>query len=482
MISARFAKWNLIGVSIALTILFLSISPTAEASEWQRFFARLHPAYVHVPMGILLFGLILTILKALRWLKDGDNMINIALVVGSWGGLQAIAAGSWLGQLSGYPPDVLFLHKMLGYSVTLLSAVLVYVHFKSPKPALVHGGWGILMLALVVGGDLGGSMTHGEGFVTEYAPAIARDILGHPDPMNERFELSTPTLTSVYDGIIAPIFSQKCTSCHGEDRDRNRLRLHSRESISNHKGDEPLIVEGHPEESLLIQRISLPEGHEDQMPPPLNARPLSHADVELLIWWVAEGASFDALIADVAIPPHIVTILEAYGLSEIRRGIFALDVSLPDSNAVAALRLTGASVDPLTSDSPFLSVRCGSNAKCFSGDELGTLGPHIAWLDLSASTVSDSDLAVLGELPHMTRLDLSGTGIDGAGLSSITDLEFLEYVNLYDTRMSDDALEHLAAVPTLTAVYLWQTAVTPEGVLELRNAIPEARINTGETN
>ena len=482
MISARFAKWNLIGISIALAILFLSISPSAEASEWQRFFARLHPAYVHAPIGILLFGFILTILKAFGWLKDGDNMINIALVAGSWGALQAIAAGSWLGQLSGYPPDVLFLHKMLGYSVALLSAVLVYVRFNAPKPALVYGGWGVLMLALVIGSDQGGQMTHGEGFVTEYAPEIARNVLGHPDPMNERFELSTPTLTSVYEGIIAPIFTQKCTSCHGEDRDRNRLRLHSPESISNHKGEEPLIVEGHPEESLLIERISLPEGHEDQMPPPLNARPLSHADVELLIWWIAEGASFDALIADVSIPPHIVTILEAYGLSEIRRGIFALDVSSPDSTAVAALRLTGASVDPLTSDSPFLSVRCGLKAQCFSGDELGRLGPHIAWLDLSASAVSDSNLAVLAELPHMTRLDLSGTGIEGAGLSSITDLEFLEYVNLYDTQVSDAALEHLAAVPTLTAVYLWQTAVTPDGVLELRNAIPGARINTGETN
>ena len=68
MISARFAKWNLIGVSIALAILFLSISPTAEASEWQRFFARLHPAYVHAPIGILLFGVVYAWRKgALKW-------------------------------------------------------------------------------------------------------------------------------------------------------------------------------------------------------------------------------------------------------------------------------------------------------------------------------------------------------------------------------------------------------------------------------
>ncbi len=482
MISARFAKWNLIGVIVALAVMYLFIDATAEASEWQRFFARLHPAYVHAPIGILLFGFILVILKALRWLKEGDSMINIALVVGSWGGLQAIAAGSWLGQLSGYPPDVIFLHKMLGYSVTLLSAVLVYVHFKSPRPALVHGGWGILMLSLVVGGDLGGNMTHGEGFVTEYAPAIARNLLGHPDPMNERFELSTPTMTSVYEGIIAPIFAQKCTLCHGPDRERNRLRLHTPETISNHTGDEPLIVEGYPEESLLIQRISLPEGHEDQMPPPLNAKPVSHADVELLKWWIAEGASFDALIADVTIPLHIMTILEAYGMSEILRGIFALDVPMPDSSAVEALRLTGASVEPLTADSPFLSVRCDAEAACFGDDALERLGPHIAWMDASTSAVADSNLAVLVAFPHLTRLDLSSTRIDGTGLASIGELEYLEYVNVYDTQVGDAALEFLATVPTLTAVYLWQTAVTPEGVLTLQNAVPGTRINTGESN
>jgi len=477
MISSRFARWNSAFIAIGLLILFFWLDPSGRASGWQRFFGRFHSAYVHVPIGFLIFGLVLSILKSIGWLKENDNIINIVLVLTSWAGLKTVAVGSWLGQMGGYPPDILFLHKIFGYGVTLFAAILVVVRLEYDRPIFVYGIWSILLASMVIGSDLGGRMTHGDGYVTEYAPEFVQDLLNHPDPMASRFYLSQPDSTTVYDGIVAPIFADKCTSCHGPDRGKGRLRLHSAEAIQSHDGDDPLLVSGLPMESLLIQRVSLPFGHEDQMPPPLDAKPISHSDVELLKWWIAEGASFEATIAAVSIPAPILTILEAYGLDEIRRGIFALDTSAADSSAVAELREAGAHITPLAIDEPYLDVRCTTN--CTEEPSFTVLSEQIAWLDLSGSDVTDEDLTVLMGLPNLTRLNLSNMTITGAGLASMAGLEYLEYLNLYGSDVTDDAVDHIGAIQSLKTIYLWQSGITQEGAERLSALLPNAEIDTG---
>ncbi|NNE34614.1 MAG: hypothetical protein HKN13_05235 [Rhodothermales bacterium] len=486
VISDRFAKWNLVGVTLICLLLFFWIDPTGRAAEWQRFIARLHPAVVHLPIGILVVGFILSILRSLKWLTGDDTAIDLTIVLGTWFGVIAIAAGSWLGQMGGYDPDVLFRHKLAGYVVTVFAALVLYLRKRStleqPRNGIQYGAWVIVLGALVYGGDLGGRITHGDGFASEYAPSIARLVLGTPPEIEQRFELSSPTVTTVYDGIVAPIFSEKCTSCHGKDRGKGRLRLHTQDAIVGHKGDDPLIVPERSEESLLIQRMSLPEGHEDQMPPLLDAKPIAPADVELLKWWVDEGASFELTIADAPMPPHIRTILDAYGLGVIRRGIFALDIAPPDSNAMEALLAQGARVSPLSNGSPFLSVTCRRAADCFGEGALGALGQHVAWLDAGESDVSDTQLAELSDLPNLVRLDLSKTRIDGSGLESIKNLQYLEYLNLYGSDVDDAALSQLETLTSLAALYLWQTNVSDAAVSQLEAANPQIKINTGATS
>jgi len=477
MITPRFAKLNLIGVTFLLVVIYFWIDPTGTATGWQQFFGRFHSAFVHFPIALLILALVLSILRALGWLKDGENAISITLALASWAGLKAVVAGSWLAQMGGYPPEVLFLHKMLGYSITVLAAALLYARYVYER-RVVLSMWGVTLVLLTIAGDLGGQMTHGKGYVTEFAPDFAQRLLGHPDPMSTRFETDAPDSVTIYEGIIAPILAEKCTSCHGPDREKGQLMLHTREAIENHEGDEPLIVAGSPEESLLIKRVSLPEGHEDQMPPPQNAKPVSHADVELLKWWISEGASFDQTIAEADMPDGINTILRAYGLGTIRRGVFALDVPMPDTSLVSALRSTGARVTAVAVDEPFLEVRC-SKADCLSLASMRELSDHIISIDLSASDATDDDVANLSNFDRLTRLDLSRTKIDGSGLLILADMKYLAYLNLYGSDVDDAALEHIALVPNITAVYLWQTAVTKEGVERLRIQLPKAEINFG---
>ncbi len=483
MISNRFGKWNLVVISLLLLVAYFGIQTSGGSPELFRFFGRLHPAIVHFPIAIMVFALFLLALNKLRWLNISEGVINLTLVIGSWSGVKAIFAGLWLAQTGGYPAETLFLHKVMGFGATSLCAALVYLRTSEipalKKPLFSGLCWGLMTIWLVVGGDLGGRMTHGEGFVTQYAPGFVVSVLGHPDPMKERFDLSMPGTTTVFDGIISPILVEKCSSCHGAERRNGKLRLDSAEGISTHEGDEPLIVPGKPEESLLTQRLSLPEGHEDQMPPALEAKPISHADVELIKWWVKEGASFETFISDANIPANILTILQAYGLGDIRTGVFALDLPTPDSAHVAALRMNGAVVDVLANGENLLSVSCKVVATCLTTD-LDSLAQQVTWLDLRGSDVTDADLARLAAFPHLTRLNLSNTSITGSGLASISGSSFLEYINLYGTGVMDAAMVHIAPIKTLTAIYLWQTAVTPEGVALLKSSLPDAEIDTGE--
>ena len=486
MISSRFATWNAVAISLLLFVAFLWIDPTGRSSQFFRFLGRLHPVVVHLPIGIMLLALIFTVLNRLGWVKIGDNVINLTLFLGSWAGVKAILAGSWLAQTGGYPEDILFLHKVMGYGATSICAINLLLRTTDnsflKKPIFTNFSWGLMTAWLIIGGDLGGKLTHGPGFVTEYAPEIVKSVLGHSDPMSGRFQLDTPGETTVFEGIVLPIFVNKCVFCHGETRGKGRLRLHSSEVIKAHEGDEPLIVKGRPEESLLIQRIALPEGHEDQMPPAMHAKPISHADVELLKWWVASGASFDATLSETDMPASIFSILKAYGLNEQRKGVFALDLPEPDSIAIRTGRELGLRIDVVAEGESVLSITCGSAPRCIQSILDAGLTSSVTWLDLRESSVQDEDLAALAEFVHLTRINLAGTGINGSGLTSLSGLEYLEYINLYDTSVDDAGINNLASIKSITAVYLWQTAVTEEGIARLKEALPDAEISLGDDN
>jgi uncharacterized membrane protein len=484
MIPARLAKWNLIAVLAFLLLAFLWVEPNGRSSELFRFAGRLHPAIVHLPIGLLIGATLMSLVNRLGWLHISEGAIDLVLIVGTWAGVKAVFAGSFLAQTGGYPEDLLFLHKVMGYGIAALSALVLFLRTTtSPifnKPIFTFATWVVVVVLLVVGGDMGGQLTHGRGFVTEYAPGFIRSVLGNQDPLAGRLHLGSPGTTTVYEGIVSPILAEKCTFCHGEGRQNGRLQLHSEEAITTHEGDDPLIVAGRPGESELIKRIVLPEGHEDQMPPPMRAKPISHADVELLKWWVASGASFEASISDTEMPASIFSILKQYGLDPLRTGVFALDLPPADSLTLESLRSAGVSIDPLAEGESLLSVACGPASACLTAIQEAGVSELVTWLDLRGSSVTDSELASLAQFPNLTRLNLAGTDVNGSGFEHLVGLEYLEYVNAYNTKVNDAGIAHLASAKQITAVYLWQTAVTQDGINQLREALPGAEINVGE--
>jgi len=85
---------------------------------------------------------------------------------------------------------------------------------------------------------------------------------------------------------IQPIFEAKCTKCHGEEKDKGGLALHSRKHAFSDPNGEVILQPNKPEESLLYRKLI--ETDEDEYMPPKG--PLAEEQIALIKQWIIEGA------------------------------------------------------------------------------------------------------------------------------------------------------------------------------------------------
>jgi hypothetical protein len=90
---------------------------------------------------------------------------------------------------------------------------------------------------------------------------------------------------------IAPLLTERCVSCHNAGQAKGGLDLTSTRTAYSGGDSGPAIVPGKPDESLLLEMISLPPtGGRAEMPK--KGGPLSAEEVALIRQWIAEGASW----------------------------------------------------------------------------------------------------------------------------------------------------------------------------------------------
>src|SRR5687767_961814 len=87
---------------------------------------------------------------------------------------------------------------------------------------------------------------------------------------------------------IQPILQQQCVKCHGEEKQKGKLRLDSREAALKGGKVGPALMVSDAEKSEMIRRISLPKTDDDFMPS--EGEPLSKAQIDLFKEWIKQGA------------------------------------------------------------------------------------------------------------------------------------------------------------------------------------------------
>ena len=109
-------------------------------------------------------------------------------------------------------------------------------------------------------------------------------------PDEPEFEEGFP----VYAKVIQPVLEAKCTSCHGEEKRKGRLAMHTYEELAAGGGNGS-ILEPDADDKTRIEflfRAELPEDDEEHMPP--KGKPqLTAEELSVLKWWIKEGAYED---------------------------------------------------------------------------------------------------------------------------------------------------------------------------------------------
>ncbi len=92
-----------------------------------------------------------------------------------------------------------------------------------------------------------------------------------------------------YAKDIKPLFEKTCFECHGEKKQKGKLRLDSLENALKASENGKAIIPGKSADSALVKAVArLVE--DDAMPPEGKSRPLTPAEVGLVRAWIDQGA------------------------------------------------------------------------------------------------------------------------------------------------------------------------------------------------
>jgi formylglycine-generating enzyme required for sulfatase activity/mono/diheme cytochrome c family protein len=89
---------------------------------------------------------------------------------------------------------------------------------------------------------------------------------------------------------VKPLLESACLSCHGPDKPKGDLSIHTRAAAISGGDSGTSLVPGKPDDSLLYSLTILPADDDDIMPP--KGDPLTKAETSILKQWIEEGAEW----------------------------------------------------------------------------------------------------------------------------------------------------------------------------------------------
>ena len=470
-------------------------------SLWSDFIGRFHPAIVHFPIGFLLIAAALEVGRRWGKIEVSEGSVTFILFWSAVTATIACIAGFLLSSGGGYDEDLLNSHMWKGIAVAVLAWVAWLFKsdrlkkiLSSPKVIYMPALLSATVLTMVTGHDCG-TLTHGQGYLTQYTPEPFRAIVGLPafkETDDERTTEVKPIAdiqqAVVYTDIVQPILKARCIQCHSENKKKGGLRMDELALMIKGGESGPALVAGSSATSDMIKRCLLPETDEKHMPP--KGKPqLSTDQIALLSWWIDQGAPADKKVSElkmteVAKPALAALSGGANNAASAKKAESAvLSVKVPEGNvqAIENLRKTGLIVNALSQDQNLVEVSA-VNAPNFSDKEIELLKPlaqQIAWLKLGGTKITDAGLDQISKFPHLAKLHLERTNVTDKGIAALKGLEYLEYLNIIGTKVGDAGLKTVAGMSPLRSVYVWQSAVTDSAVAQVGRQSPGLLVVNG---
>lgn len=440
-----------------------------------QFLARLHPALVHLPIGILVVACVLQLLSLREKFRYLQPAVSFTVFWGMVSAVFSCITGYLLSQSGEYDETLIAQHQWMGIATAAVS--LVFYATLRIKRTLAFP-WALptgILLMVAVTGHLGGSLTHGSDYLTAAFESQGVDTVAKARVIPNVQE------AVVYTDIVQPILQQRCYGCHGAAKQKGKLRMDQPDLLMKGGKDGAVIEPGKADESEMIKRILLEKSDEHHMPPKEKPQ-LSARDISVLRWWIETGAAFDKKAKDLNQPDKMKSMLLTYqqAASKTPEREALPPVETADPKAVKALQDLGVVVIPVAGNTNYLSL----NAVAAPMDDktmplLLPLKKQLLRVDLSGKKIGDAAAAVVGQLTSLQSLKLDSTQVTDKGLAQLATLTSLRSLHLTGTGVSLAGLQSLAGLRSLQQVYLYHTAVKGADYTALKKLFPVASIDTG---
>ena len=464
----------------ALLLMALPFYQPGDVSYVFLLVGRFHPLVLHFPIVLIILALILELLRRFNMLKKADVVITIILVAAAITSIIAITSGYLLyasGDYSGRLPEQHFwIGVITGASILLTTAFFFLYRSFSTFYSFYLVGLFISNVAVAYASHLGGSLTHGEDYLTEYLPLIGgRNGIDRIKPESEM---------KVYEDMLVPVFEAKCMSCHNHNRAKGEFSMVSFEDfIKGGESGNAGVIPGNADSSEVYRRLLLPEEDDDRMPPK-GKTPLTNAEMQLLKFWISSGAHKEVLVRDIRKDSNVnivvKTILPELKRYRVKQQIARLKNLRLKRDLDTLSRQLNIIIKPdSTEEENLYTVAMKFPPAPFTNQQFRELAPYanvFSKLSLVSSGIEDDGLYYIGQMSNVKSLYLQKTKLNGTGLVHLRNLDKLEVLNLSFTKIDDKAALELLNIPNLREVYLFQTNTSKEVIKALKEYKPSLNI------
>ncbi len=467
------------------------------------FLGHLHPLLVHLPIGILLFGILMMIYQQLT-AKDMNQAISFSFLAGSITALFSCVAGWLLAQSGEYDEVLIQKHQWAGITTAILSFAIYFIRrFRWVM---------VLMLAilLTITGHYGATITHGEHYFfppikdNDKIKAISNDTpinLIDTTPINKKDTFKVVQY-NIYQAEIVPILKTNCYNCHSAAKQKEGLRLDTESFIKKGSKNSLVLITGDPLNSLLYSSLVLSIDDEKHMPPK-GKHQLTQNEIQSIRKWIQNGASFktrvDTIYVKNRLANHLSSQVEPLTKEKKYNNTFKqipnnqpalihspeISAKNPDTLSKIVLNLfqqKNIILTPINKESNYLMANF-VNAVPFDKSNLLLLKQikqQLVALKLSNLPIKDEDIKIIAGLYNIKKLQLENTAITNLSLEYLQQLPQLQTLNLYGTNITDDGLYKLTQCKNLSVLYLWRTNITEQGITKFKMIKPAVKIEIGD--
>ena len=448
-----------------LLVFLLFVEDQVHLPAWLQVAGRFHPLILHLPIGFMIFLLVIVFIQRHLDKTSAYQIIHIGLLITSLSASLAALFGFFLSLQGEYGEDSLLRHKISGVVLSWLCYAALLWHMNGYKKMIFFGLGTLTIATLIFAGHTGAVLTHGENFLLA--------------PISQSENNFTVDNASVYQFAVQPILEKKCYSCHNEVKAKGGLVMTNIDKFKKGGKQGKEWVEGKPKESRMIKALYLPLNHDEHMPP--DGKPqLTTIEIATLEAWIKSGADFEKKLNQFAEGDSLKFIVASFAASQVNTPVVEneYDFSAVSNETIEELNTPFRSVFPLYQNSPALQADffLRENFTIKSLEELKSVKDQLVVLNLSKMPITDKELAIISTFKNLEILNINFTAIKGNGLVSLATLKNLQSLTLAGTAVKANNLESVLKLPQLREVYVWNTKITEADQKTLTKKYPDIKI------